>query len=207
MTRLSIWRSDYQVGQFDLSASLQSVKAHRTVNYNFTHFNSTFTVCYAFLLPSKRGAFAGLRTNLLWLNCRRKVLRHQCRGQLQQRFKVSEMHFSIRRPPFRQEARPPFSIENPKQTHFFSYLLPTNERSSKQKTPVCRKTICPRWEHTLRWDDLTLADLANSCLELTVWDHDRLPGRHSECLGGARFNLGTGIQHFYSRNSILCGLS
>ena len=74
----------------------------------------------------------------------------------------------------------------------FSYLLPTNDRSNKQKTPVCRKTICPRWEHTLRWDDLTLADLASSCLELTVWDHDRLPGRHSECLGGARFNLGTG---------------
>jgi hypothetical protein len=75
---------------------------------------------------------------------------------------------------------------------FCSYLLPTTDRSSKQKTPVCRKTICPRWEQTLRWDDLTLTDLTNSSLELTVWDHDRLPGRHSECLGGARFNLGTG---------------
>ena len=78
---------------------------------------------------------------------------------------------------------------------FFSYLLPTTDRSSKQKTPVCRKTICPRWEQTLRWDDLTLTDLTNSSLELTVWDHDRLPGRHSECLGGARFNLGTGKRY------------
>lgn len=73
-----------------------------------------------------------------------------------------------------------------------SYLLPTNNRSSKQKTPVCRKTVSPRWEHTLRWDDVTLTDLASFSLELTVWDHDRVPGRHSECLGGARFNLGTG---------------
>ena len=33
--------------------------------------------------------------------------------------------------------------------------------------------------------------MADRCLELTVWDHDRLG--HSDFLGGVRFNLGTGM--------------
>ena len=61
----------------------------------------------------------------------------------------------------------------------------------KQKTSVCRKTTSPRWESALSWDDLSLADLSERCLELTVWDHDRIG--HNDILGGVRFNLGTGM--------------
>lgn len=71
------------------------------------------------------------------------------------------------------------------------YLLPEKTKSMKQKTSVCRKTTSPRWaQSALSWDDLSLADLSERCLELTVWDHDRIG--HNDILGGVRFNLGTG---------------
>ncbi|XP_018574877.1 synaptotagmin-like protein 4 [Anoplophora glabripennis] len=71
-----------------------------------------------------------------------------------------------------------------------SYLLPDKGRSSKQKTPVARRTINPVWNYTFVYDDVTLQELAERCLELTVWDHDRLAS--NEFLGGVRFSLGTG---------------
>ncbi|XP_060527317.1 uncharacterized protein LOC132702588 isoform X2 [Cylas formicarius] len=71
-----------------------------------------------------------------------------------------------------------------------SYLLPDKGRSSKQKTPVAKRTINPVWNHTFVYDDVTLQELAERCLELTVWDHDRLAS--NEFLGGVRFSLGTG---------------
>ncbi|VEN58797.1 unnamed protein product [Callosobruchus maculatus] len=55
-----------------------------------------------------------------------------------------------------------------------SYLLPDKGRSSKQKTPMARRTVNPVWNHTFVYDDVTLQELAERCLELTVWDHDRL---------------------------------
>jgi synaptotagmin-like protein len=70
------------------------------------------------------------------------------------------------------------------------YLLPEKTKSMKQKTSVCRKTTSPRWESALSWDDISLSDLSERCLELTVWDHDRIG--HNDILGGVRFNLGTG---------------
>lgn len=72
----------------------------------------------------------------------------------------------------------------------FSYLLPDKGRSSKQKTPVVKKTVNPVWNHTFVYEDVTLQELAERCLELTVWDHDRLAS--NEFLGGVRFSLGTG---------------
>ena len=69
----------------------------------------------------------------------------------------------------------------------------------KQKTSVCRKTTSPRWESALSWDDLSLADLSERCLELTVWDHDRIG--HNDILGGVRFNLGTGIDKIYKKSN------
>lgn len=72
----------------------------------------------------------------------------------------------------------------------FSYLLPDKGRSSKQKTPVVRKTVNPVWNYTFVYEDVTLQELAERCLELTVWDHDRLAS--NEFLGGVRFSLGTG---------------
>ena len=69
----------------------------------------------------------------------------------------------------------------------------------KQKTSVCRKTTSPRWESALSWDDISLSDLSERCLELTVWDHDRIG--HNDILGGVRFNLGTGKYHRQSVTS------
>ena len=40
------------------------------------------------------------------------------------------------------------------------------------------------------YEDLTLAELSERALELTIWDHDRLAS--NEFLGGVRFSLGTG---------------
>ncbi|KAF2895984.1 hypothetical protein ILUMI_10193 [Ignelater luminosus] len=71
-----------------------------------------------------------------------------------------------------------------------SYLLPDKGRSSKQKTAVIRKTVNAVWNHTFIYDDVTLQELSERCLELTVWDHDRLGS--NEFLGGVRFSLGTG---------------
>ena len=72
----------------------------------------------------------------------------------------------------------------------YSYLLPDKGRSAKQKTPVAKRTVNPVWNHTFIYDDVTLQELAERCLELTVWDHDRLAS--NEFLGGVRFSLGTG---------------
>jgi synaptotagmin-like protein len=40
------------------------------------------------------------------------------------------------------------------------------------------------------YEDVSLQELSERILELTVWDHDRLAS--NEFLGGLRFNLGTG---------------
>ncbi|XP_059490758.1 uncharacterized protein LOC132205615 [Neocloeon triangulifer] len=74
-----------------------------------------------------------------------------------------------------------------------SYLLPEKGRGSKQKTSVARRSCNPAWNHTFVYEDVTLQELAERSLELTVWDHDRLAS--NEFLGGLRFNLGSG-KHF-----------
>jgi synaptotagmin-like protein len=79
-----------------------------------------------------------------------------------------------------------------------SYLLPDKGRSSKQKTPVAKRTVNPVWNYTFIYDDVTLQELAERCLELTVWDHDRLAS--NEFLGGVRFSLGTGSRNGTSRD-------
>ncbi|XP_046743465.1 uncharacterized protein LOC124409720 isoform X1 [Diprion similis] len=73
-----------------------------------------------------------------------------------------------------------------------SYLLPDKGRSGKQKTGVVRRCTggSPVWGHTFIYRDVSLQELAERGLELTVWDHDRIAS--NEFLGGVRFNLGTG---------------
>ncbi|XP_034137327.1 synaptotagmin-like protein 4 isoform X15 [Drosophila guanche] len=71
-----------------------------------------------------------------------------------------------------------------------SYLLPDRTRSSKQKTPVVKRTLHPTWNYTFVYEDVSLEDLSERALELTVWDHDRLAS--NEFVGGIRFSLGTG---------------
>ncbi|XP_069680537.1 synaptotagmin-like protein 4 [Periplaneta americana] len=70
------------------------------------------------------------------------------------------------------------------------YLLPDKGRSSKQKTPVLKRTCNPVWNYTFVYEDVSLQELSERGLELTVWDHDRLGS--NDFLGGLRFNLGTG---------------
>lgn len=62
------------------------------------------------------------------------------------------------------------------------------------------------------YEDVTLAELSERALELTIWDHDRLAS--NEFLGGVRFSLGTGkfeiihvgpmiIHSFHEQGSIM----
>ena len=74
--------------------------------------------------------------------------------------------------------------------HACSYFLPDRSRTGKQKTPVVKGTRHPKWNHTLVYEDLTLTDLKARCLELTVWNHDKLST--NQLLGGVRLSLGTG---------------
>lgn len=71
-----------------------------------------------------------------------------------------------------------------------SYLLPDKNRSSKQKTPVVKRANSPVWNYTFIYEDVSLAELSERALELTIWDHDRLAS--NEFLGGVRFSLATG---------------
>lgn len=71
-----------------------------------------------------------------------------------------------------------------------SYLLPDKNRNSKQKTPVAKRSVNPIWNYTFAYDDVSLNELSERALELTIWDHDRLAS--NEFLGGVRFSLGTG---------------
>lgn len=77
-------------------------------------------------------------------------------------------------------------------------MLPDKGRNAKQKTPVVKKSVNPVWNYTFVYDDVTLQELADRSLELTVWDHDRLAS--NEFLGMVRFSLGTGTTVIYSED-------
>ncbi|XP_050983976.1 synaptotagmin-like protein 4 [Labeo rohita] len=69
------------------------------------------------------------------------------------------------------------------------YLLPSkNKSSSKKKTPVVKKTKNPNYNHTFVYNDLSLQQLKDVCLELTVWDRETLSS--NDFLGGIRLSLG-----------------
>ncbi|XP_059154640.1 synaptotagmin-like protein 5 isoform X2 [Physella acuta] len=70
------------------------------------------------------------------------------------------------------------------------YLLPDVSRSSKQKTPVIKKTTNPQWNHILVFEGVDQSQLQQHGLELTVWDHEKLSS--NDFLGGVRLNLGQG---------------
>ena len=68
-------------------------------------------------------------------------------------------------------------------------MLPDTSRKGRQKTRVLRRTTNPIFNHTMVYDGIKQADLTEACVELTVWDRDRLA---SNLLGGLRLGLGTG---------------
>ncbi|XP_071353003.1 synaptotagmin-like protein 2 isoform X2 [Trachinotus anak] len=69
------------------------------------------------------------------------------------------------------------------------FVLPDTSRKSRQKTRVLRRTVDPVFNHTMVYDGIREADLTEACVELTVWDRDRLA---SNLLGGLRLGAGTG---------------
>ncbi|KAG8001905.1 Synaptotagmin-like protein 2 [Nibea albiflora] len=72
---------------------------------------------------------------------------------------------------------------------YVNFVLPDTSRKSRQKTRVLRRTVDPAFNHTMVYDGIREVDLADACVELTVWDRDRLA---SNLLGGLRLGAGTG---------------
>ncbi|XP_037403488.1 synaptotagmin-like protein 2 isoform X1 [Pygocentrus nattereri] len=68
-------------------------------------------------------------------------------------------------------------------------VLPDTARKSRQKTRVVKRTANPVFNHTMVYDGFRPEDLREACVELTVWDHDRL---NNHFIGGIRLCLGTG---------------
>ncbi|KAM9019404.1 synaptotagmin-like protein 2 isoform 5-T8 [Ara ararauna] len=68
-------------------------------------------------------------------------------------------------------------------------ILPDTSRKSRQKTRTVAKTINPIFNHTMVYDGFRPEDLKEACVELTVWDHNKLANHF---LGGLRIGLGTG---------------
>ncbi|TDH04535.1 hypothetical protein EPR50_G00133750 [Perca flavescens] len=68
-------------------------------------------------------------------------------------------------------------------------VLPDTNRRSRQKTRVVKRTANPMFNHTMVFDGFRPEDLREACVEITVWDHDRLNNHH---IGGLRLGLGTG---------------
>ncbi|EDO29765.1 predicted protein, partial [Nematostella vectensis] len=78
------------------------------------------------------------------------------------------------------------------------YLLPDKGRKSKRKTPTIRKNLNPQWNFPFTYDDVTLEELMDRSLELTVWDWDR--GASNDFLGGVR--LGMETRNYSSRHRV-----
>ncbi|XP_078122918.1 synaptotagmin-like protein 2 isoform X9 [Sander vitreus] len=66
---------------------------------------------------------------------------------------------------------------------------PDMSRRSRQKTRVVKRTANPMFNHTMVYDGFRPEDLREACVEITVWDHDRLNNHY---IGGLRLGLGTG---------------
>lgn len=76
----------------------------------------------------------------------------------------------------------------------FSLILPDNNQKNRQKTRVVKRTANPVFNHTMVYDGLRQEDLRDTCVELTVWAHDRLSNHF---IGGTRLGLGTGWRHLF----------
>uniref|UniRef100_A0A8C8S573 Synaptotagmin-like protein 2 n=1 Tax=Pelusios castaneus TaxID=367368 RepID=A0A8C8S573_9SAUR len=68
-------------------------------------------------------------------------------------------------------------------------ILPDTSRKSRQKTRAVSKTTNPVFNHTMVYDGFRAEDLKEACVELTVWDHNKLANHF---LGGLRIGMGTG---------------
>uniref|UniRef100_A0A8C7EC63 Synaptotagmin like 2 n=1 Tax=Nothoprocta perdicaria TaxID=30464 RepID=A0A8C7EC63_NOTPE len=65
-------------------------------------------------------------------------------------------------------------------------------KKSYQKTRVIKRDTNPVFNHTIVYDGFHTEDLKDACVELTVWDHEKLTNHF---LGGIRLGLGTGLSY------------
>ncbi|XP_068107252.1 synaptotagmin-like protein 2 isoform X2 [Hyperolius riggenbachi] len=72
------------------------------------------------------------------------------------------------------------------------YVLPDTSKKSYQKTRVIKKDSNPVFNHTIVYDGFHTEDLKDACVELTVWDHEKLSNHF---LGGIRLGLGSGYSY------------
>uniref|UniRef100_A0A3B4VJ18 Synaptotagmin-like 2a n=1 Tax=Seriola dumerili TaxID=41447 RepID=A0A3B4VJ18_SERDU len=72
---------------------------------------------------------------------------------------------------------------------FVKTVLPDTSWKSHQKTRVVKRTANPMFNHTMVYDGFRTEDLREACVEITVWDHERLSSHY---IGGLRLGLGTG---------------
>ncbi|XP_010178638.1 PREDICTED: synaptotagmin-like protein 2 [Mesitornis unicolor] len=77
------------------------------------------------------------------------------------------------------------------------YVLPDTSKKSYQKTRVIKRDTNPVFNHTIVYDGFHTEDLKDACVELTVWDHEKLTNHF---LGGIRLGLGTGLSYGVSVN-------
>ncbi|EGV96538.1 Synaptotagmin-like protein 5 [Cricetulus griseus] len=73
------------------------------------------------------------------------------------------------------------------------YLLPDDNKATKHKTVVVKKSVNPQWNHTFIFSGLYPQDIKNVCLELTIWDKEAFSS--NIFLGGVRLNSGSGVSH------------
>ncbi|NXQ52325.1 SYTL2 protein, partial [Anthoscopus minutus] len=72
------------------------------------------------------------------------------------------------------------------------YVLPDTSKKSYQKTRVIKRDTNPVFNHTLVYDGFHTEDLKDACVELTVWDREKLTNHF---LGGIRLGLGMGLSY------------
>ncbi|XP_024139697.1 synaptotagmin-like protein 4 isoform X1 [Oryzias melastigma] len=70
------------------------------------------------------------------------------------------------------------------------HLFPSKAKTTKMKTPVVKKNLNPHYDTIFVYNELTLEQLKEVCLELTVWDKEAV--LNNELLGGVRLSSGNG---------------
>ncbi|XP_011478231.1 synaptotagmin-like protein 4 isoform X1 [Oryzias latipes] len=70
------------------------------------------------------------------------------------------------------------------------HLFPSKAKTAKMKTPVVKKNLNPHYDSTFVYKELTLEQMKDMCLELTVWDKEAV--LNNELLGGVRLSSGNG---------------
>lgn len=72
---------------------------------------------------------------------------------------------------------------------YLSYLLPERKGKGKHKTPIIKRTLNPTFNHKFAYEEVSLEELKERVLEITIYDFDRASA--DEFLGGVRLGLGT----------------